>query len=265
MEILVFIIIMILVGLLLITIPTRKGKNMSWMSGVSSHRGWFLKDQSIAENSMSAFKLSLEKNLDIELDVRMTKDHQIIAFHDSNLERMCQSNILVEEATYYELLQFKLGNSNEGIPLLSEVLNEVGGKVNLFVEIKPTENIEFICELVTEQLDQYNGNFTVCSFQPLVLMWFRKNRPGYIRGQNIQLFLFDKRLSIINRVLLTINGYNLFTRADYISVHFKLAHWFSWMRFFKGFISSWAISSDTDYLKLKKKVDHLIIEFLDYD
>jgi glycerophosphoryl diester phosphodiesterase len=148
---------------------------------------------------------------------------------------------------------------------LQEVLKEIDGKVNVFIEIKPTDFVDVVCQKVVEQLDAYNGNFSICSFNPLVLMWFRKNRPNYIRGQNIQFFLFDKRQSLMNRVLLTINGYNVFTRADYISVHIDVVKLFTWMRIFKGFLSCWAVSNELQYRQLKKKVDHLIIEFIEYD
>ena len=260
-----YLIIILIVIFMMTTIPTRKGKNMSWMKGISAHRGWFSKDQSVAENSMSAFRQALEKNIDIELDIQMTADRKLIVFHDSNLQRMCQVDISVAEATYDEIKQHTFYNSDENIPTLQEVLAEIDGKVNVFIEIKPTDLVDEVCQQVVLILDQYEGNFAICSFNPLVLMWLRKNRPHYIRGQNIQFFLFDKRQSILNRVLLTINGYNIFTRADYVSVHTDIVKFFVWMRMFKGFLSCWAVSNDTDYRQLKKKVDHLIIEFIEYD
>jgi glycerophosphoryl diester phosphodiesterase len=260
-----YLIIVLIVIFMMTTIPTRKGKNMSWMKGVSAHRGWFLENQSVAENSMSAFRQALEKNIDIELDIQMTADRKLIVFHDSNLQRMCQVNISVADATYDEIKQYTFYNSDEIIPTLQEVLAEIDGKVNVFIEVKPTDFVDEVCQQVVLHLDHYKGNFAICSFNPLVLMWLRKNRPNYIRGQNIQFFLFDKRQSLINRVLLTINGYNIFTRADYISVHFDIVMFFTWMRIFKGFLSCWAVSNETDYRQLKKKVDHLIIEFIEYD
>ena len=258
-------IIILITLFMMTTIPTKKRKNMSWMKGISAHRGWFFEDQSIAENSMSAFKQALEKNIDIELDIQMTADRQVIVFHDANLQRMCKVDVSVKESTYNDIKQYTFHNSDESIPTLQEVLAEIDGKVNVFIEIKPTDLVDEVCQQVVLQLDQYKGNFAICSFNPLVLMWLRKNRPNYIRGQNIQFFLFDKRQSLLNRVLLTINGYNIFTRADYISVHIGIVKFFTWMRIFKGFLSCWAVSNETDYRQLKKKVDHLIIEFIEYD
>jgi glycerophosphoryl diester phosphodiesterase len=114
MTILYFIAILIVI-FMITTIPTSKGKNMSWMKGISAHRGWFLKDQSIAENSMSAFKQALERNLDIELDIRMTADRQLVVFHDSNLQRMCQVDVSVEISTYNEIKRHTFYNSDENI------------------------------------------------------------------------------------------------------------------------------------------------------
>ena len=63
------------------------------------HRG--LAKKSFKENTLSAFKYSFEKKYGIETDLHVTKDNQLICFHDyvvflglQNL--ICQKCILVD-------------------------------------------------------------------------------------------------------------------------------------------------------------------------
>ena len=51
-----------------------------------AHRGLHSKD--VPENSMQAFELAVEKGFNIETDVHLTKDGEVVCFHDFSLKRM---------------------------------------------------------------------------------------------------------------------------------------------------------------------------------
>jgi glycerophosphoryl diester phosphodiesterase len=52
-----------------------------------SHRGGSLE---FVENTLPAFRYSTNLNVDIlEMDVQLTKDHEVVVFHDDDLMRMC--------------------------------------------------------------------------------------------------------------------------------------------------------------------------------
>ncbi len=76
-----------------------------------AHRG--LHSELVPENSLTAFRLAVEKCLSIELDVRLTKDCRIVVFHDNDLMRMCGIEGKVFDYTYEQLSAFKLKNSDE--------------------------------------------------------------------------------------------------------------------------------------------------------
>ena len=69
---------------------------------IIAHRGIF-NNIDIPENSMKAFEKALKLNYPIELDVQLTKDNELVVFHDYSLKRMCGINRLVENCTYKEL------------------------------------------------------------------------------------------------------------------------------------------------------------------
>ena len=103
-----------------------------------AHRGLF-DNRSRCENSLSAFRAAVEHGYGIELDLQMTADGRIVVFHDEDLMRMCSSPLKIEQASYAQLVQYNLGQTHEKIPLFSQVLREVDGRVPLIVEIKSTE------------------------------------------------------------------------------------------------------------------------------
>jgi len=146
-----------------------------------AHRGLH-KGFSIPENSMLAFKKAIEKNYAIELDVRITKDNQIVVFHDKNLIRVCANKRKIKNQNYDALKNIKLYHSNQTIPLFRDLLKLVDGKVPLVIEIKNYGAVGEMEEILANMLDEYNGKFSICSFNHHVVDWFRINRPSFIRG-----------------------------------------------------------------------------------
>ena len=101
-----------------------------------AHRGLFDNNAEAPENSLAAFRNAVEHGFGMELDVQLTKDEKLVVFHDFDLKRMCGVHKKLTELTYAELEQYFLKNSTEKIPLFSDVLELINGKVPLVVEIK---------------------------------------------------------------------------------------------------------------------------------
>ena len=92
-----------------------------------AHRGLF-DNQTRCENSLSAFEAAAQAGYGIELDLQMTADGKIVVFHDDDLQRMCSSPLVIEQATYAQLQEYNLGETFEKIPLFSQVLAQVNGR-----------------------------------------------------------------------------------------------------------------------------------------
>lgn len=148
-----------------------------------AHRGLHSKDKSIPENSLSAFSLAVEKGYGIELDVILSKDGEVMVFHDDTLERICGVSGIVEEHTLKELKKMKLCNTEEEIPTFQEVLNIVNGKVPIIIEIKSGKRNKELSEKVLKIVKDYTGTYCIESFNPFIVSWFRKNEPQIMRGQ----------------------------------------------------------------------------------
>jgi len=98
------------------------------------HRG--LAKKNFKENTLSAFKYSFKKKYGIETDLQVTKDNQLICFHDFNLRRKFNLNKNVKDINY-SLLK-KMSNKRKApVPKLEDLLRISRNKYPLLLEIKP--------------------------------------------------------------------------------------------------------------------------------
>jgi glycerophosphoryl diester phosphodiesterase len=162
----ILIVILALVAIICALVFPGKKKNIDEYVNVKyAHRG--LHNGERAENSISAMKAAVEAGFGIELDVRLSKDGVLMVFHDDTLDRVCGREGKVINFTAEELATFKLNGTDDGIPTFDEVLEVVGGKVPLLVEIKENAGDSSVSKAAAERLKSYSGPYIVESFNPL--------------------------------------------------------------------------------------------------
>lgn len=161
----------------------RKKKRSPFQDRNFAHRGLHKRDKSVPENSLAAFDRAASYGYGIELDVQLSKDGQVVVFHDDTLDRVCGVNARVDEKTFAELRELRLCGTEQQIPLLSEVLKTVRGRGALIVELKNGKRNTELCEKTYALLRRYSGNYCIESFNPFIVRWFRRNAPEVVRGQ----------------------------------------------------------------------------------
>ena len=165
-----------------------------------AHRGLHDNRSGAPENSMAAFRKAAEAGYGIELDVQLTKDGVPVIFHDFSLERACSEPGLVRDHTYEELMKYRLFGSEERIPALKDFLAMVDGRVPLIVEYKSEDLDMSVCRKVAPMLEAYKGVYCIESFNPLVLLWYRKHYPDVMRGQLSDGFIHDKEYQTLKKL-----------------------------------------------------------------
>lgn len=244
------IILALMAGLYLFLIaPGTGGKDFSpFLGRMYAHRGLFDNAGGVPENSLAAFRGALEAGYGIELDVRLARDGIPVVFHDPDLARLCGAQIPIADLMMEELPQYRLLNTRETIPLFSEVLELVDGRVPLIVEIKHGPNALALAQAVRKVLSEYSGPYCVESFHPLILRWFKRNAPEVIRGQPASGRLDGEapRLPGLALKYLLVNG---LSRPDFIAYDFRMDRNLSMLllrRAFKVPLAAWTVRSPAE-------------------
>ena len=187
-----------------------------------AHRGYHDKPQ-IPENSMAAFRRAVEYGLPSEFDVHLIADGSLVIFHDDDLERQTGVKGSIEAYDLTNLRKLRLEGTDEVIPTFDEVLGlyEDTG-LPLLIELKCVKgNHRALARAVAERLDSYRGEYVIESFDPRVLIEYRRLRPGVIRGQLSQNFFKSREgLPFYQVVMLTNLMLNIFTKPDFIAYKF---------------------------------------------
>lgn len=227
-----------------------------------AHRGLHNNAGTAPENTLSAFYRAVKAGYGIELDIQLTKDEKVVVTHDFHLKRNCGIDGDVDEFTYEELQKFPVFYSKECIPLLTDVLKTVDGKVPLIVELKYKDGSK-ICEKADEILKDYKGEYCIESFHPQVLMWYKKHRPDVKRGQLSMNYQKEEGWHhpqyYVMRYLLT----NFVTKPNFVAYDCRTknstALWV-WRNLFGCDAYAWIVKSQKQLNAVKKRFDYFIFE-----
>ena len=156
-------------------------ESTSWLFNKPvAHRG--LHNEKFPENSLGAFQNAVDNGFPIETDIHLSIDGELVVFHDDSLKRMTGDERTVEDVMLAELMSFKLQNSQYYIPSFDELLQLVGGKVPLLIEIKNSGRVGALEQKLIDTLSSYDGEFAIQSFNPYSLSYIKKRAPKFVLG-----------------------------------------------------------------------------------
>jgi len=126
------------------------------------------------ENTLRSFRKALELGVDaVELDVRRTKDGEVVVIHDAEVDRTTNGKGLVSELTLEEIKKL-VTDKGEKIPTLEEALDFLDKKVKVLIELKETGIEEDVLNLIREKELEKN----------VILISFLESALGKIRALN---------------------------------------------------------------------------------
>lgn len=108
---------------------------------ICAHRGYW---KDAPENSIRAINLAIEKKIEmIELDVRTSKDGELVLMHDATINRTTNGTGEVSKLDLKELLSFSLYHNGElteeKIPLFKNALALARGKIYIDIDVKASD------------------------------------------------------------------------------------------------------------------------------
>lgn len=148
------------------------------------------------ENSRAAIRAAIAAGYGIEIDVQLSDDGAAMVFHDYGLDRLTGAKGAVRVQPANALAQIELTGGNEGIPPLPEVLDLIGGRVPLVVEIKDQDggmggDIGPLEEATAAALRGYLGDIAVMSFNPNSVARMAELAPDIPRGLVTSAYRYD--------------------------------------------------------------------------
>lgn len=258
-AVIVGILFLLFTGYLLLIRPSKGTPDPQLLTDYA-HRG--LHDAAVPENSLAAFSAAVDAGFGIELDLQLSIDGEVMVFHDATLLRMTGLDRRLSELTASELQKLCLCGTDEKIPRLAEVLQLVGGRVPLLLEIKGKTRDDAICKKINDLLLQYEGLYCIESFNPLYVRWFAKHRPDVFRGILYTTAKREKGISI-PLSLLNSMAINAVAKPQFIAHHEALEKSLPIQictRFFKTTKFIWTIKSKSRYDALHASGQHVIFE-----
>ena len=144
------------------------------------------------ENTLPAFQSAFQHGADgIELDVRMTRDSQLVVFHDRGLDRIGGRRGLVSNASLAEIRALDVGGwfardfRGAQTPTLDEVFELLPADFLINVEMKAViHNMRLIAHRVADVIRRHDrwDSTLVASFNPISLWELRRIEPRIMRA-----------------------------------------------------------------------------------
>lgn len=148
-----------------------------------AHRGYHDAAAGRIENTLPAVRAAIDKRFAIEVDLQMTRDGEVVVFHDDTVDRLLEGTGRVEDMSLAELKALSFRAGTDRVPTLGELLDCVSGRSPLVIELKS----DFSGNRRLEQaaapiLAAYTGPFVVMSFDPESMIAMRRLAPAIPRG-----------------------------------------------------------------------------------
>ena len=152
----------------------------------------------------------------VEVDVRRTKDSQIVCFHDPDIKGK-----FLRDLNYSEIIEI-----DSQVPTLEQVLWSTKDKIGIEIELK---EIGYELEVVSIARDYFNyDNFVLKSFHPQVVKRVKEIDQQISAGLLVGSAFSLEQLFFTLKEAFTCTNFKQ-TNADFISPYYKIfeAGWFS--------------------------------------
>jgi glycerophosphoryl diester phosphodiesterase len=148
-----------------------------------AHRGWHDKARGRLENSAPAFRAAIDKGYGIECDLQAAEDGTPMVFHDIKLDRLVAASGPIGAYSPRSLARLRYRGQDERILSFAQLLDLVGGRVPLLVEVKRNGTLrpEFL-EGVARQAAAYKGPVALMSFDRATVAALGALAPAVPRG-----------------------------------------------------------------------------------
>ncbi|PVX25309.1 MAG: glycerophosphodiester phosphodiesterase [Candidatus Bathyarchaeum sp.] len=103
------------------------------------------------ENTLVSFQRAMEFGANaVELDVRKTKDNELVVIHNADVDKTTNGTGAVAELTL-AAIQKLVTDKNQKIPTFEEALASIGSQVKILVELKETGYEDAVLDVISKK------------------------------------------------------------------------------------------------------------------
>ncbi len=137
------------------------------------------------ENTLLSFQRAIDIGCDrTELDVRLSKNGELVVIHDANVSRVTDGKGMVAGMTLEKLKELHCSD-NQKLPTLQEVVDLCKGKISLQIELKVAETPRAVLQVLVE--NGIGDDVVITSFDTGLLTEMKSLNPALQVG-----LLFDR-------------------------------------------------------------------------
>ncbi len=226
---------------------------------IFAHRG---AGHEAPDNTLPAFLLAAELGADgVELDVQLTSDGELVVIHDFVLETTTDGQGPVRDRTLAELKGLDAGSwfdpvfSGQRIPTLQEVIDAVGHRLLLNIELKTTSlQDDGLAAAVVRVIEDNHllDQTIVSSFNPLAVWRVKVKNPWIFTG-----LLYAPQMPIVARR----PWLRHLVQPDALHPHHSLVdeQYVRWAKERGYRVHTWTVDEPGDMWQLKQRGVDLII------
>ena len=207
-------------------------------------------DNNYKENTMEAILDCITKLYikGIEIDIRLTKDNNLVIIHDSTINRTSDGYEFVKNMKLKQLKKYNFGTKEifSKIPTLKEVLMVYPNNKILLIEIKCTKNEKHFLKIFCKTIKKYqNKNIYVMSFNKKIIELLKKESLNIRCGILLVRITNKKELS----------------KFDFIAIS---SYSINEVKNFNKTLFIWAINNVKRYYEIKKELSEETFFIVNY-
>ena len=222
----------------------------------------------VTENTIPSFKKAIDQGVEgLEFDIRLSKDKQIVVFHDTTLKRLSNREEAISDLSLTELQAIELYKNETQIedayiPSLNDLVPLLWQMKVINIEIKSEGLFKghailmpLIAFLNKHQIDD---KCIISSFNPLILMKLRLQRPettiGFLYNRKTLFHAWDNMIWMLR------------VQPENLHIHYSmLDSWIiQWARKKGMRINSYTINDKKIYNRYDLKIDGVFTDNIEY-
>ncbi|WP_322517415.1 glycerophosphodiester phosphodiesterase [Rhodopseudomonas palustris] len=232
-----------------------------------AHRGLHDRARGVVENMPAAISAAVAGNFAIEVDIQLTVDGEAMVHHDDTLGRLNDGSAALLDLTAAALKQVRFHDTAERMMALGDLLDLVGGRVPLLIELKSHfDGDRKLATRLTQALAAYRGPVAAMSFDPDQVLALRQLAPELTRGITAERRYDDaywEKLPKAQRTPMVALRHGLRTRPHFVAYRVDdlpaPAPWIA-QKVFRCALLAWTVRTPDQRRRAADHADQMIFE-----